>query len=194
MGSGWFGSKLNLRRSKPIRAIRILAAAVVSLGCLPLWATTSSHKTTTHHASASGTPHPAQATAHKSGSTKKTHSASHGTSAKGRKTQKTAGHHGQQKIDSERAQAIQQALVREHYLDSEPTGQWDDASQKAMEKFQADNGWQSKVVPDSRALIKLGLGPNQEHLLNPQTAMTAMPAHAAASGLTDVPQPSSPQR
>jgi hypothetical protein len=28
-----------------------------------------------------------------------------------------------------------------------------------MQKVQADNGWQTKLVPDSRALIKLGLGP-----------------------------------
>jgi hypothetical protein len=31
-----------------------------------------------------------------------------------------------------------------------------------MEKLQADNGWQSKITPDSRALIKLGLGPNSD--------------------------------
>jgi hypothetical protein len=42
-----------------------------------------------------------------------------------------------------------------------------------MEKFQADNGWQSKTVPDARALIKLGLGPNHDHLLNPDSAMTS---------------------
>ena len=76
-------------------------------------------------------------------------------------------------MDSTRAREIQEALVREHYLDAEPTGVWDQRSQKAMEKFQADNGWQSKTVPDSRALIKLGLGPNHDHLLNPDSAMTS---------------------
>jgi hypothetical protein len=55
------------------------------------------------------------------------------------------------------------------------SGTWDDSSQKAMEKFQADNGWQSKSVPDSRALIKLGLGPDHQHLLNPESAMTTSP-------------------
>jgi hypothetical protein len=30
-----------------------------------------------------------------------------------------------------------------------------------MQKFQADNGWQTKLMPDSRAIIKLGLGPSQ---------------------------------
>ena len=34
-----------------------------------------------------------------------------------------------------------------------------------------DQGWQSKTVPDSRALIRLGLGPNHDHLLNPESAM-----------------------
>ena len=31
-----------------------------------------------------------------------------------------------------------------------------------MQKLQADNGWQTKMIPDSRALIKLGLGPNAQ--------------------------------
>jgi hypothetical protein len=30
-----------------------------------------------------------------------------------------------------------------------------------MQKFQSDNGWQTKLMPDSRAIIKLGLGPSQ---------------------------------
>jgi hypothetical protein len=86
---------------------------------------------------------------------------------------KTSSRRGQQKIDPQRAQSIQEALIREHYLQGEPSGVWDDRSQKAMERFQADNGWQTKVIPDSRALIKLGLGPDQQHLLNPDSAMTA---------------------
>jgi hypothetical protein len=31
-----------------------------------------------------------------------------------------------------------------------------------MQKFQEDNGWQTKLIPDSRAIIKLGLGPAQD--------------------------------
>jgi hypothetical protein len=79
---------------------------------------------------------------------------------------------GQQKIDPQRAREIEEALIREHYLDGKASGVWDDASQRAMERYQADHGWQSKVVPDARALIKLGLGPGHEHLLNPDSAMT----------------------
>ena len=90
---------------------------------------------------------------------------------------------GQQKIDPARSQEIQGALIREHYLDGPASGVWDAKCQSAMERFQADNGWQSKVVPDSRALIKLGLGPDHEHLLNPGSAMTSQPAPPHASSM-----------
>jgi hypothetical protein len=82
---------------------------------------------------------------------------------------------GQQAIDGERCREIQQALVREHYMSGQPSGTWDDATQQAMRRYQADQGWQSKSVPDSRALIRLGLGPGHEHLLNPESAMTTEP-------------------
>jgi hypothetical protein len=68
--------------------------------------------------------------------------------------------HGQQEIQPERATAIQDALIREKYLSGGSNGQWDTRTQAAMARYQADNGWQSKVTPDSRALIKLGLGPD----------------------------------
>jgi hypothetical protein len=74
---------------------------------------------------------------------------------------------GQQGINSERATEIQQALIRERYLTGEPTGDWDARTQAALVKYQGDHGWQTKVVPDSRALIILGLGPNYSaELLN----------------------------
>ena len=92
------------------------------------------------------------------------------------RARKVSRKRGQQKIDPTRAREIQEALIREHYLDGPASGTWDTKSQSAMERFQADNGWQSKVVPDSRALIKLGLGPDHEHLLNPESAMTSPPA------------------
>jgi hypothetical protein len=82
---------------------------------------------------------------------------------------------GQQKIDPERARTIQEALIREHYLSGEPTGTWNQTSEDAMRRYQGDHGWQTKEVPDSRALIKLGLGPSKDHLLNPESAMTTVP-------------------
>jgi hypothetical protein len=101
--------------------------------------------------------------------TTKTHTASTGKRSRRKRVR------GQQKIDSERAQAIQESLIREHYLSGEATGTWNQASEAAMRRYQADNGWQSKTVPDSRALIKLGLGPSKDHLLNPESAMTTVP-------------------
>ena len=91
---------------------------------------------------------------------------------------------GQQKIDPERAQAIQEALIREHYLSGEAAGTWDQSSEEAMRRYQADHGWQSKTVPDSRALISLGLGPRHDHLLNPESAMTTEPAAPHAESLS----------
>jgi peptidoglycan hydrolase-like protein with peptidoglycan-binding domain len=81
-------------------------------------------------------------------------------------------HRGQQTVDGRRTEQIQQALIQSHYLDGEPSGAWDTRTQEALRRYQAANGWQSKVVPDSRALIKLGLGPSTEKLLNPESAMT----------------------
>ena len=85
---------------------------------------------------------------------------------------------GQQGIDNERARQIQQALIREKYLDGEPTGTWDQRTKDAMIRFQNDHNWQTKTVPDSRALIMLGLGPKRADLINPG----AMPGSALSSG------------
>lgn len=82
---------------------------------------------------------------------------------------------GQQAIDADRARQIQEALIREHYLDGEATGVWDAQSRAAMVRFQSDNGWQTRIVPDSRALIKLGLGPKHAGLLNPEAVSESIP-------------------
>jgi peptidoglycan hydrolase-like protein with peptidoglycan-binding domain len=66
---------------------------------------------------------------------------------------------GQRGIDPERAREIQTALIRENYMNGTPSGQWDSETESAMLKYQGDHGWQQKLAPDSRALIKLGLGP-----------------------------------
>ncbi len=80
---------------------------------------------------------------------------------------------GQQVIKPDRVREIQTALIGKHYLKGRANGVWDDRSKTAMARFQSENGWQSKVVPDSRALIKLGLGPDYAGLLNPNTAVIA---------------------
>jgi len=50
-----------------------------------------------------------------------------------------------------------------------------------MQKFQADNGWQTKLVPDSRAIIKLGLGPDHEAAKATLTSGTTESASASSS-------------
>ena len=87
---------------------------------------------------------------------------------------------GQKSMDARRATEIQQALIQAHYLSGEPTGQWDQATQAAMVKYQTDNGWQSRITPDSRALIKLGLGPKQD-----DGEYSALPAAAETSAVAD---------
>lgn len=68
---------------------------------------------------------------------------------------------GQRSIDDGRAVQIQTALVKSGYL-TDPSGHWDTNTSAAMQKYQSDNGWQTKLVPDSRAIIKLGLGPDRD--------------------------------
>jgi hypothetical protein len=89
-----------------------------------------------------------------------------------RKTHKV---HGQQAIEPARVTQIQQALIREHYLTGEASGQWDSTTQAAMQKYQADQGWQTKLMPDSRALEKLGLGPDYSTAINAKTASFSSP-------------------
>ncbi len=92
------------------------------------------------------------------------------------KTAKSASRsRGQRGIDEQRTLEIQNALIKEHYLTGEPSGTWDAATRDAMTRYQAANGWQTKLTPDSRALIKLGLGPDHKGLLNPETANIPSP-------------------
>jgi hypothetical protein len=110
----------------------------------------------------------------------------------------TSGHHkasskkvkhvhvvqGQRTIDPDRAREIQTALIRENYLSGTPSGQWDSETQSAMLKYQADHGWQTKLTPDSRALIKLGLGPNhgtEAAIAKPDTTPDAAPSSGFAA-------------
>lgn len=89
---------------------------------------------------------------------------------------------GQRSIDDARATQIQASLIKSGYLSGEASGHWDSQTEAAMQKFQGDNGWQTKLIPDSRAIIKLGLGPSQDSAANlgPSAAMTAPQTSSAA--------------
>ncbi len=102
--------------------------------------------------------------------TKKTVKSSRKSSHRASRSRRSRKPRGQQAIQSERVRQIQEAMIKANYLDGEPTGVWDAKTKAAMQRYQEDNGWQTKVLPDSRALIKLGLGPNHEGLLNPESA------------------------
>lgn len=88
---------------------------------------------------------------------------------------------GQRGIDPDRAREIQDALIREHYLTAPASGQWDSNTEAAMQKFQADHGWQTRLTPDSRALIKLGLGPASDGTQTAAAAPAAAPVPAAST-------------
>ena len=153
------------------------ATLVCSLGLSQTTPTTST-KPATHKNTVSTTSKTSSVTAH---SASAAHPATKSKSAHSQTTSTRTGSHkgkrakkvkGQQKIDSARTHQIQEALIRQHYMTGEATGKWDATTEDALRRFQADNGWQNKTVPDSRALIKLGLGPSHDHLLNPESAMT----------------------
>ena len=168
-----------IRPGAKFRSSRLGAVCALTLSCALIAAASPQQDST---ATASGKSTSAKKTS-PSSSTK--HHSSSGSSTVKKSSSKTTGKHssrkkssrvrGQQKIDAARATAIQEALIREHYLTGEPAGTWNDASEAAMRRYQADHGWQSKTVPDSRALISLGLGPSKDHLLNPESAMTTVP-------------------
>lgn len=92
-------------------------------------------------------------------------------------------HTGQRSIDDNRATQIQQALVRSGYM-TDVSGHWDAATETAMQKYQSDNGWQTKLMPDSRAIIKLGLGPNQTSS-NVSSANVSVASQALAETSSD---------
>lgn len=135
-------------------------------------------------APATPTTHPTPSPGHKSDATHTSSASSHShsghkVSAKSKAKSKGRKQHGQQAIDSNRVMEIQKALIREHYLAGEATGNWDAQTQAAMQKYQAEQGWQTRLMPDSRALKKLGLGPDYSGAINAEGASFTPPAPAA---------------
>ena len=85
---------------------------------------------------------------------------------------------GQKAIQGDRAREIQTALIREGYMNGEPSGVWDQPTKDAMTRYQADHGWQTKTLPDSRALIQLGLGPSHKDAINATAISSNLPPPA----------------
>jgi hypothetical protein len=176
------------RGDKTIRKVLMGTVCALALSCaLAMSASAQDSTSTTKPAaskkSSSSTAHNQSSSTHSTGTSSSPAKKTSGKSSGKKSRRKSSRVRGQQKIDAQRAQAIQEALVREHYLKGDPTGTWNQASEDAMRKYQADHGWQSKTVPDSRALISLGLGPSKDHLLNPESAMTTVPDAPKSEGL-----------
>jgi hypothetical protein len=149
---------LSIRASLAFALFAALAASTAFGAANVHHASTTTHHTSTtvHHAS-----NPSSRA-----STASSHAKHHGRKgSSGARRQR-----GQQAIDPSRVTEIQQALIREHYMSGEANGQWDAATKAAMEKYQADQGWQTKLTPDSRALKKLGLGPDYSNAINAKSA------------------------
>ena len=165
-----------MQRWNRIRKAPCGAVCAVILTCVSASGSARPQQTASGPASAGASGatavHP---TSNKSSSTTTKSGTTHTSAKRSSRRKKSARVRGQQKIDSDRAREIQEALIREHYLGGEPTGSWNQSSEDAMRHYQEDHGWQTKEVPDSRALIKLGLGPSKDHLLNPERAMTTVP-------------------
>lgn len=149
-----------------LKSIALLTSSLLFAGTAV--ATTTQTKSSTSTKSSKST-----SSSHKSSKSSSSKS-SKTSSGKSKKTAKGTSH-GQKGIDQERTAAIQEALVKQGYLSGEPTGKFDQSTKEALVRFQGENGWQTKVTPDSRALIKLGLGPDKKGLLNPDTAVMSSP-------------------
>jgi hypothetical protein len=132
-----------------LRATLVLMLSAALLAA-PAFATRTHRTTASGHARSSHKPAP------------KSHPTSHNV-------------HGQQAIEPVRVTEIQQALIRQHYLTTEADGKWDSTTEAAMQKYQADHGWQTKLMPDSRALKTLGLGPDYSNAINAKNSSFAEP-------------------
>lgn len=88
----------------------------------------------------------------------------------------------------DRVRQIQAALIQKHYLSGDPNGQWNAKTQAAMRSFQSDHGWQTKLLPDARAIIALGLGPktDEAHLQQKKNNQQPQPSIDYADTLAAV--------
>ena len=76
---------------------------------------------------------------------------------KGKPVARTYGR--QTQPDAERSREIQEALQRQGFLKSEPSGKWDAATADAFSRYQTAHGVRATGKPDAKSLFSLGLGP-----------------------------------
>lgn len=146
------------------------------MGPLAHAATTKSRSTTSSKHRSSRTLSTAKTTGKRSSTARRrTSAATHSASKSGRRTVSASrtwsSHHSRrvahkqppwtrQHLEPDRVTEIQRALGQAGYYHGEPSGQWDEATRAAMRRYQADNKFGATGLPDSRSLMKLGLGPH----------------------------------
>ena len=173
-----------------MRSLRITFTLYLTLACLLLPAMASHHRRHTVRAHARRTHHHASrhhSTRHDSTSRHaRTHSSPtraskrHASTAQAKPQRRRPGYSSTASagITPLRATEIQNALIRAGYLRS-GSGVWDAETIAAMRRYQQDHQWQTRLVPDARALIALGLGPRRDQrALYPVVASTAPPVPA----------------
>jgi peptidoglycan hydrolase-like protein with peptidoglycan-binding domain len=99
------------------------------------------------------------------------------------------------RLEPQRVEQIQRALIQAGYLNQEPTGRWDDPTRNAMRRYQADHGFPTTGLPEAKSLMKLGLGPHPlpedcdpmaqaragiEPIVQPETTPTQPPSSNAS--------------
>jgi peptidoglycan hydrolase-like protein with peptidoglycan-binding domain len=88
------------------------------------------------------------------------HPATRHVSSKARRAAVARHRRAQLRLEPERIQEIQQALVQAGYLNAQPNGLWDDQTREAMRRYQAEHGFLTTGLPEAKSLMKLGLGPH----------------------------------
>lgn len=129
----------------------------------------SPHPGAAHTAASHAAPHASSASAAKGAPAHNTASASQhqGSAARSRhsanrryRTLNSRQRLARLHLQPERAQEIQQALIREGYLTGDANGQWDTRTHDAMLRYQTDHGFPATGLPEAKSLMKLGLGPH----------------------------------
>lgn len=90
-------------------------------------------------------------------------------------------------IPPERVREIQTALIREGYLQGEPSGQYDRTTVDAMSKYQQDNRFRTTGYPTAESLQKLGLT-RQRRVTQPNPTLENKPDESSSSDSSTLPQ------
>jgi len=136
-----------------------LAGGVVSLAQGHPTGVTKSNQKKGTSASAKKTSPSSKANTKKTtaSSAKKSSSASSKKGSSRSAKKKTPKIRGQQSLEPSRIMEIQSALAAAGHYKTNPTGQWDDQTSKALSTYQQENGFKVTGKPDALSLRKLGL-------------------------------------